>query len=458
MLRFQKKSHSTNEGLEVRVVQFTCPVCNYSGSLFKPAGTIKTGSGRRKLRSCPNCNSDEWSRLVSAWILEKVRLPRQARILTLSAPLALRAALVKLKGTSLVDAETADLTGGAFAQEAFDVVVMGENWTYESRDISISIRLHEVLRGKGWLVVLPLSDEDAQHKLQQLNQLGFSATIDPGIQREPYAVDPRQPFLAAQKVPAQEADQKPQLATPDDENRLIWYREEGPAPEVRPAPLARDWMDATPEKFAYRCLPLNIANSQGWELLNQNGFTATWNGSNTLDALRIIPDESHAPPAAMSHFGSGILTFGVRGLFRTPEGIDLCATGPINRPKAGIQALTGIIETDWSEFGFTMNWLFTDKDRAVRFEKGEPFCTIYPVPRGLAESMDPVIIRGEENPELWRKHMAHRLSRLDFNKALNNPSSPAQTKGWQRSYFVGPEVRPKPDHRTKVKLKPFRDY
>jgi len=439
-------------------VQFTCPVCNYSGSLFKPAGTIKTGSGRRKLRACPNCNSDEWSRLVSAWILEKVRLPRQARILTLSAPLALRAALVKLKGTSLVDAETADLTGGAFAQEAFDVVVMGENWTYESRDISIAIRLHEVLREKGWLVALPLNDEDVQHKLKQLNQLGFVAIADPGIHREPYAVDPRQVFLAAQKAPVREADQEPQLPMPDGGNRLIWYREEGPSPEIRPAPLARDWMDATPEKFAYRCLPLNIANCQGWELLSPNGFTAIWNGGSTIEAIRIVPDESNAPPAAMSHFGSGILTFGVKGLFRTPEGIDLCATGPINRPKAGIQALTGIIEADWSEFGFTMNWLFTDKDRAVRFEKGEPFCTISPVPRGLAESMDPVIIRGEKNPELWRKHMAHRLSRLDFNNALKVPSSPAQTKGWQRSYFVGPEIQAKPEHRTKVKLKPFRDY
>ncbi|HLA01734.1 MAG TPA: DUF6065 family protein [Aestuariivirga sp.] len=324
-----------------------------------------------------------------------MRLPRQARILTLSAPLALRAALVKLRGISLVDAETGDLTGGAFADQAFDLVAMGENWTYESRDISIAIRLHEVLRDKGWLVALPLNDEDVLHKLKQLNQLGFAAIADPGIQREPYAVDPRQPFLAAQKVPAQKADQKLQLATPHDENRLIWYREEGPAPEIRPAPLARDWMDATPEKFAYRCLPLNIANCQGWELLSPNGFTAIWNGGSAIDAIRIDPDESNEPPAAMSHFGSGILTFGVKGLFRTPEGIDLCATGPINRPKAGIHALTGIIETDWSEFGFTMNWLFTDKDRTVRFEKGEPFCTIYPVPRGLAESMDPVIIRGE---------------------------------------------------------------
>ena len=438
-------------------MQLKCPVCNYAGSLFKPAGTVKTETGRRKLRACPNCNSDEWSRLVSAWLLEKVRLPRQARILTLSSPLALRAALVKLPGVSLVDAETADLTGGAFAHDAFEMIVIGENWTYESRDISIAIKLHSVLRDKGWLVVLPLSLEDAWHKVEQLKHLGFTPTVDAGIEPEPYAVDPRQPFLAAQKVPARRTDKTPSPDKIGDANRLIWYREEGPAPEIRPAPLVREWMDATPEKFAYRCLPLNIANGQGWELLNEHAFTASWNGNAAFDAVKVVADEGAPPPGAMSHFGSGILTFGVRGLFRTPEGIDLCATGPVNRPKAGIQALTGIIETDWSEFGFTMNWLFTDKDRPVRFEKGEPFCTIYPMPRGLAESLDPVVMRGEVDSELWRKHMAHRMSRLDFNKALNVKSSPAQAKGWQRSYFVGPDEQPKPEHRTKVKLKPFRD-
>lgn len=438
-------------------MSFKCPICSYSGDLFKPAGTIKTAAGRRKLRACPNCNSDEWSRLASVWITENVRLPRQARILTLSAPLGLRAALVKLPGASLVDAETADLTGGAFADSAFDIVVIGENWTYESRDISVAVKLHGVLRENGWLVVLPLSLEDAQHRAQQLDQLGFSSTIDPGVELECYAVDPVQPFLAARKTPVQRTAKKLPLEIFKGENRLIWYRENGPSPEIRPAPLARDWMDATPEKFAYRCLPLNIANGQGWELLNSHGFRATWSGGTAVDAINVAFDESPASPPAISHFGSGILTFGVRGLFRTPEGIDLCATGPINRPKAGIQALTGIIETDWSEFGFTMNWIFTDKDRPIRFEKDEPFCTIFPIPRGLAESMDPVLVRGEVDSELWRKHMANRMSRTDFNKALKVPYSPARTKGWQRSYFVGPEKPPTPEHRTKLKLKPFRD-
>ena len=30
----------------------------------------------------------------------------------------------------------------------------------------------------------------------------------------------------------------------------------------------RAWMDATPHSFAYRCLPLTVANSHGWEILN----------------------------------------------------------------------------------------------------------------------------------------------------------------------------------------------
>ena len=225
--------------------------------------------------------------------------------------------LVKLPSVSLVDAETADLTGGAFARHAFDMVVIGENWTYESSDISIAIRLHEVLRDKGWLVVMPVEDSDAEHKLQQLNQLGFNATIDPGVEREPYAVDPQQPFLAAQKIPDLAKSKKPMLAAPNVENRLLWYRENGPAPgDTARATFPRmDGCDA--REIAYRCLPLNIANSQGWELLNQHGFTATWNGSSAFDSVKIVLDDSNARPPATSHFGSGILTFGVTGLFRT---------------------------------------------------------------------------------------------------------------------------------------------
>jgi Family of unknown function (DUF6065) len=431
----------------------TCPLCSYAGDLFRPMGSVKTEAGRRKLRACPNCGADEWSRLVAAWLAAKQRLPRAARILTLTAPLPLRSHLAKIKGVSLVDAETADLADGVFAANSFDLIVIGENWSYEARDIGIAARLHEALKPRGWLIAHPIDAADQARKESQINQLGFEADTGIGIAREPLAVADAQPFLAARKSDALR-DQRSSDDAPSQ--RLTWYREAGPAPDVRPAPLQRDWMDATPEQYAYRCLPLNIANAQGWELLNISGFTATWDGGGLKTSIRIDFDEPQATPMAMSHFGSGILTFSIRGLLRTPPGIDLFVTGPINRPKAGIHALTGVIETDWSEFGFTMNWLFLDKDRPVRFEKGEPFATIFPVPRNLAEQLDPVIMDETANPELWRKHMAHRLSRADFIESLKVENSRAREKGWQRAYFSGPDEPATPEHRTKVRLKPFR--
>ncbi|AIM02725.1 hypothetical protein VP03_05755 [Sinorhizobium meliloti] len=98
-------------------------------------------------------------------------------------------------------------------------------------------------------------------------------------------------------------------------------------------------MNGTNQRFAYRCLPLNIANAHGWEILNAAGFSAVWDGGERENAVRNRPDPvTHAP--AVSHFGSGTLTFHMPCLFKTDSGTDLFVTGPLNRPKDGIAALT----------------------------------------------------------------------------------------------------------------------
>ena len=55
--------------------------------------------------------------------------------------------------------------------------------------------------------------------------------------------------------------------------KLIAYLIDGHQMDIRPAPVEREWMDATGERFAYRCLPLNIANAHGWEILCPSSFT-----------------------------------------------------------------------------------------------------------------------------------------------------------------------------------------
>jgi hypothetical protein len=143
-------------------------------------------------------------------------------------------------------------------------------------------------------------------------------------------------------------------------------------PEIEPAPRWRDWMNATPGRSANRCLPLLMANEAGWVLKNPAAFTATWNGSDARDAVTVEYEDSC--PAnrrlASSHFGSGVLTWAVPCLFRTPTGFNLLVRGPANWPKDGICALDGLVETDWSVATFTMNWKMTRPDHPITFDEG----------------------------------------------------------------------------------------
>jgi Family of unknown function (DUF6065) len=74
--------------------------------------------------------------------------------------------------------------------------------------------------------------------------------------------------------------------------------------EIRPAERDREWMQTETGRFAKRCLPLLIANQAGWELLNPVGFSAIWDGTDALEAIRIWPHVAGANPGVVSHFGS----------------------------------------------------------------------------------------------------------------------------------------------------------
>jgi len=235
--------------------------------------------------------------------------------------------------------------------------------------------------------------------------------------------------------------------------KLDIYAEGGKTLDIRPAPPTRDWMDATPEKFAYRCLPLSIANGHAWEFLCPSSFVASWTGGSRTDDIIITPGDDDKPAPATSHFGAGVLTFHVPCLIKTPPGYDLWVSGPANRPKMHIQALTGIIETDWSNDSFTMNWMFTTPGSTIKFEQGEPFCAFFPIARGVVEQFQPQLHTFEEAPELWEANKDFKESRGHFLKDLKVPGSESQKIKWQKKYFQGPKDEVKPPHRTKLKLK-----
>jgi hypothetical protein len=232
-------------------------------------------------------------------------------------------------------------------------------------------------------------------------------------------------------------------------------------PELVPARPERDWMDTFASRHPYRCLPLTMANTTGWDLICPTSFTATWNGGENTDAITLTPDRPSADfhELAKSHFGGGILTFHTGYMFRTKKGWDMIAQGPPNMPKDGIYPLSGLVETDWLPFPFTMNWKFTRPGK-VRFEKGEPFCFLSLTPHRVMEQVQPVRRRLDADEPLKRQYEAWTREREAFNRRLGAKDPDAIREAWQRYYFKGEvpdESTPAPDdHINKRRLKSLK--
>jgi Family of unknown function (DUF6065) len=231
-----------------------------------------------------------------------------------------------------------------------------------------------------------------------------------------------------------------------------------PAMRLVRAPAHRDWMSATPKRFANRCLPLLIANQAGWLILNPFPIQATWNGTDGLDSVLVEALDGQLPTVG-SHFGAGVLTWNVPYLFRTSPGYNLQVRGPANWPKDGASPLEGIVETDWSPATFTMNWKLTRPGLPVVFDADEPICLIVPQRRGELDAVRPRLRHLVRAPAVAASYARWSTRRAAFLNDLQHAGSEAQRREWQRDYVRGlqPDGSRAPGHQTKLSLRPFKE-
>lgn len=218
-------------------------------------------------------------------------------------------------------------------------------------------------------------------------------------------------------------------------------------------------MTDSPESYAYRCLPLNIADSHGWEVLCPCDFAARWTGGVGAGDVELnIRSNRHDASTPISLFGLGTITFHIQGLFRTSPGWNLWVGGSPNYVKDGIAPLTGIVETDWSPFTFTMNWKLTRPGHWVEFSEGEPICFFFPLRRDDIAQVTPRFERMADHPEDMEQFRLWSESRNDFHDQMrrNPPMSPADK--WQKLYYRGTDMRGQacPGHVAKLRLPEFR--
>jgi hypothetical protein len=203
--------------------------------------------------------------------------------------------------------------------------------------------------------------------------------------------------------------------------------------EIRKADIKRDWMNFN---HFYRCLPMTISNQNGWVVECPAEFKASWIGGDDPNNIHFWVDKSNKFERKWvdSIFGHGIITFFMDFVVRTPPGVNLLVRGAPNFYVDNCHPLEGLVETDWLNYSFTMNWRITNTDRIVHFKKGDPICYFHPVPHNYSENFDVEIDLLDNNPELKERFLAYDESRSSFRRDKK------RGEYWQGHYFRGEDV------------------
>ena len=156
---------------------------------------------------------------------------------------------------------------------------------------------------------------------------------------------------------------------------------------VVPLTVKRKWMTDSFYKFAYKCLPLNIANQYGFAVLSPIDFDIDWQGGKRGGevSINIDTEDSELADLFKSYFGEGTFTVHPDFFIRTPRGYSTYIRGIPNETKSGIKPLDAIVETDWLPFTFTYSFFLTEPG-VYSFKKGEPLFCFFPIKRNTVEN------------------------------------------------------------------------
>lgn len=212
------------------------------------------------------------------------------------------------------------------------------------------------------------------------------------------------------------------------------YNYDGPAKIVESlkGKIKRDWFT---EHFYY-CLPLNIGNQYGFIIKAARSFNLEWK-SNRIGhgdvEITFLDNNENEDQIIISQFGEGIVTIQNSFHFKTPPGINLMTIQPPNMFIPGIQAMTGVVETDQLRRDFTFNLKITDKDRLIKINAGDAIGAFIPIPRYFVDSFEIAHVKDVFEQQIHINELidGSELGRQRFNEDKD------RTHESGRKYFNG---------------------
>ncbi|MFY9820778.1 MAG: DUF6065 family protein [Thermoanaerobaculia bacterium] len=133
---------------------------------------------------------------------------------------------------------------------------------------------------------------------------------------------------------------------------------------------------------------------RGWDFLCPCAFEAIWHGGPGAGdvEIRLAEDVPGKTDFVQSLQGEGLLTFYPGYQCRTEAEHALWVRGPINASKDGAVPMESALDTSVLPGTLAIQWRLTRPGQTIRFEAGEPFCTILPYPKAALDDVTVEVI------------------------------------------------------------------
>jgi hypothetical protein len=210
---------------------------------------------------------------------------------------------------------------------------------------------------------------------------------------------------------------------------------------ISPMSIKRDWMDATPEKHAYRCFPVTQANMVGWNLFCDKDVEFIWNGitDTSSDNIKIIIGEEFTYTGR----GQSTVSFNTGLTFRTDENVSLLTINPVNYFNDDFETMSSVISTSWLDVGFPLAIKARTANKNILIKAGTPLATIIPISLTQMDNTSINIIDYTDADN--KRQEAHR----SYGEASQEINKSGQWTDWYRD-AVNEKGESLGKHETKV--------
>lgn len=141
--------------------------------------------------------------------------------------------------------------------------------------------------------------------------------------------------------------------------------------------VKRDWMDDTPEKHAYHCMPVSLANTLGWGISFPEDISFIWNGvCDTTDShVKIIKGKDYC----FTSRGNATISFNTHLTIRTDEDVTTLVMPVPNQFNDAAQCFTNLISTSFFKSPIPVAWRITKPNVEINIPAGTPVAAVIPL-------------------------------------------------------------------------------